>query len=130
MRNFTGNRQSLSTLICYFTSNRCSSDFLIMILSSSHIISMVWPALKPESCSHLPHSSMVGKYTELPNSRLNHLLHTVSRLVFAVGIRTVLYSKTPLGNPCILHRNPVFYGFLYCILQLYYQIIFVIFLLL
>lgn len=45
----------------YFTLNRCTVGLVIMIFSSSYIMSIVWPALKLESKSHLPHSCMIGK---------------------------------------------------------------------
>lgn len=98
--------------------NRCTPDLVMVIFPSLYVMSMVCPALKPESRSHLPHSWMTGKKVPGLPWRSNPLLHTVIRLVFAsVGIRSYLYSKSRLPLCCILHSNPVFYGLPYSILQ-------------
>lgn len=109
----TGNRYAHEKLLFYFTSNRCDADLVITILSVSQVMSIVWPALKPASRSHLPHSSMLGKNTQLLGWRIKPLLQTVSRLFFAVIIGDILCSKEPLLTTCILPDTCVFYGLLY-----------------
>lgn len=110
---FTGNRCRIKNQFPYFTSKRCRVALVMMVFPSSYVMSIVWTAFKPVSCSHLLHSCMMGKGTRVRFSRSKGLLQTVIRLVFQ-GTHSELFMRQSnagvviygTGTGCTLRGGP------------------------